>query len=149
MRRHNSAFAGTIQRSRATRVCSRSGCKKLFLTDNGFVASYRIPYNSVESVLTTAIANLGKLVNTPRGQIVNRSGLLKEVETDLATLLEKVSDTGELVVQFDGSDGGKLFIEAWKRGPRHRRQRRAKLKPSSPSDQLAWLIALKSAIPPS
>ena len=54
-------------------------------------------------------------MSTPRGQIVNRSALLKEVETDVAALLEKVSDMDDLVVQFDGSEPGKRFIEAWKR----------------------------------
>ncbi len=52
---------------------------------------------------------------TPRGQIVNRSTLLKEVETDIADLMEQVSGLDDLVLQFDGSDAGKRFIEAWKR----------------------------------
>ena len=34
---------------------------------------------------------------------------------DVAALLEKVSDMDDLVVQFDGSEPGKRFIEAWKR----------------------------------
>ncbi len=50
-------------------------------------------------------------MSTPRGQIVNRSALLKEVETDVAALLEKVSDLDDLVVQFDGGEPGKRFIE--------------------------------------
>ena len=47
-------------------------------------------------------------MSTPRGQIVNRSALLKAVETDVAALLEKVSDMDDLVVQFDtgGGQGG-------------------------------------------
>ena len=48
-------------------------------------------------------------------QIVNRSALLKEAETDVAALLEKVSDMDDLIVQFDGCELGKRFIEAWKR----------------------------------
>jgi hypothetical protein len=54
-------------------------------------------------------------MSTPRGQIVNRSALLKEVETDVAALLEKVSDLDDLVVQFDGGDAGNRFKDAWKR----------------------------------
>ena len=54
-------------------------------------------------------------MSTPRGQIVNRSALLKEAETDVAALMEKVSDMDDLIVKFDGSDSGKRFVEAWKR----------------------------------
>lgn len=67
------------------------------------------------TALTAAITNFTKVMNTPRGQIVNRSALLREVETDVAALLEKVSDLDDLVVQFDGSEAGERFIEAWKR----------------------------------
>lgn len=67
------------------------------------------------AALTAAITSFSNVMNKPRGQIVNRSALLKEVETDVAGLLEKVSDMDDLVVQFDGSDAGKRFIEAWKR----------------------------------
>ena len=67
------------------------------------------------AALTAAIAGFSNVMSTPRGQIVNRSALLKEVETDVAALLEKVSDMDDLVVQFDGSEPGKRFIEAWKR----------------------------------
>jgi hypothetical protein len=67
------------------------------------------------AALTAAITGFSNVMSTPRGQIVNRSALLKEVETDVAALLEKVSDMDDLVVQFDGSEPGKRFIEAWKR----------------------------------
>lgn len=67
------------------------------------------------SALATAITNFGKVMATPRGQIVNRGALLKEVETDVAGLLEKVGGMDDLVVQFDGRDVGKRFIEAWRR----------------------------------
>ena len=49
-----------------------------------------------------------------RGPIVERSTLLKEVETDLATLLEDVNNLDDLEAQFDGSDAGKRFTETWK-----------------------------------
>ena len=46
------------------------------------------------------------MMNNPRGQIVNRSTLLKEVDTDTARLLEQVADMDDLVLQFDGTDAG-------------------------------------------
>jgi hypothetical protein len=46
---------------------------------------------------------------------LNRNTLLKEVETDIAGLLEQLADMDDLVLQFDGSEAGKRFIEAWKR----------------------------------
>ena len=54
-------------------------------------------------------------MNLPRGQIVNRSTLLKEVDTDTASLMQQVADLDDLVQQFDSTDAGKRFIEAWKR----------------------------------
>jgi hypothetical protein len=54
-------------------------------------------------------------MNTPRGQIVNKSALLREVETDVAALVQLVTDMDDLTLQFDGTDAGKRFIEAWKR----------------------------------
>jgi hypothetical protein len=67
------------------------------------------------TTLTNAINAFTGVMNMPRGQIVNRSTLLKEVDTDTADLLEQVADMDDLVLQFDGTDAGKRFIEAWKR----------------------------------
>jgi hypothetical protein len=67
------------------------------------------------TTLTNAITAFTGVMNNPRGQIVNRSTLLKEVDTDTAKLLEQVADLDDLVLQFDGTDAGKRFIEAWKR----------------------------------
>jgi hypothetical protein len=67
------------------------------------------------TTLTNAINAFTGVMNLPRGQIVNRSTLLKEVDTDTADLLEQVADMNDLVLQFDGTDAGKRFIEAWKR----------------------------------
>jgi len=63
-------------------------------------------------------------MSTPRGQIVNRSALLREVETDVAALVESVSDMDDLAVQFDGTEAGRRFVEAWTRAAGTRRQRR-------------------------
>jgi hypothetical protein len=67
------------------------------------------------TTLTNAINAFTGVMNLPRGQIVNRSTLLKEVDTDTADLLEQVADLDDLVLQYDGTNAGKRFIEAWKR----------------------------------
>ena len=67
------------------------------------------------ATLTAAITLFTARMNDPRGQIVNRSTLLKEVDTDTASLMQQVTDLDDLVLQFDGTDAGKRFIEAWKR----------------------------------
>ena len=67
------------------------------------------------AAFTAAITNFSKVMNSPRGEIVNRSALLREVETDTAALVEFVGDMDDLALQFDGTDAGKRFIEAWKR----------------------------------
>ena len=55
------------------------------------------------------------VMNNPRGQIVNRSALLQEVETDVAALLSLGVDMDDLILQFDTTDLGHRFAEAWKR----------------------------------
>lgn len=67
------------------------------------------------AAVTAALTAYTPLMNLPRGQIVNRSTLIKEVETDAAALLDQLSDLDDLIIQFDGTDAGKRFIEAWKR----------------------------------
>ena len=67
------------------------------------------------TTLTNAINAFTAVMNLPRGQIVNRSTLLKEVDTDTASLMQQAADLDDLVQQFDSTDAGKRFIEAWKR----------------------------------
>jgi hypothetical protein len=67
------------------------------------------------ATLTAAITSFSNVMSTPRGQIVNRGALLKEVETDTAALVTSVSDMDDMVLQFDGTEAGRRFIEAWKR----------------------------------
>jgi hypothetical protein len=67
------------------------------------------------TAVTAALQVFSQVMNSPRGQIVNRSTLLKEVETDIAALLALVSDLDDLVLQFDGHADGRRLIEAWKR----------------------------------
>jgi hypothetical protein len=78
-------------------------------TDNRGVKATRVP------ALSAAFTNFSKVMNTPRGQTVNHNALMREVETDIAALLDKVSGMDGLAGHFDGSDVGKRFIEAWKR----------------------------------
>lgn len=66
------------------------------------------------TTLTGAIGAFSKVMNVPRGQIVNRSALLREVETDVAALVEQVTDMDDLALQFDG-EAGLRFQEAWRR----------------------------------
>jgi hypothetical protein len=67
------------------------------------------------AVLTAAINAFSKVMSSPRGQIANRGALLREVETDIAALVELVSDMDDLVMQFDSGDTGNRFKEAWRR----------------------------------
>ena len=66
------------------------------------------------AALTAAITAFSNVMNSPRGEIVNRSALLREVETEIAALLESVKDLDDLVLQFDGTEAGQRFNEAWK-----------------------------------
>ena len=67
------------------------------------------------AALSAAISTFSNALSKPRGQIVNRSALLKEVETDTAALVEHVGDMDDLVLQFDGGDLGLRFKDAWRR----------------------------------
>lgn len=67
------------------------------------------------ATLGAAILTYKDAMSQPREQIVNRSTLLKEVETDAAGLVEQVRDLDDLVMQFDGTAAGLRFIEAWRR----------------------------------
>jgi len=67
------------------------------------------------TTLTSAITAFSGAMNMPRGQIVNKSALLREVETDIAALVQLVTDMDDLVLQFTGSDAANRFQEAWKR----------------------------------
>ena len=67
------------------------------------------------TTVTTALGAYKLVMGLPRGQVINRSALKKEVETDVAALVTKVASMDDLVLQFDTTDLGKRFIEAWKR----------------------------------
>lgn len=67
------------------------------------------------AALTAAITTFAALVNAPRSQIVSRSTLAKELETDTAGLVEAVAHLDDLVLQYDDTPAGQRFIEAWRR----------------------------------
>lgn len=65
--------------------------------------------------LTDALGTYAPLVNAPRGQIVNRSALLKELETDTATMLDQLTDLDDLILLLESSEASQRFQAAWKR----------------------------------
>jgi hypothetical protein len=67
------------------------------------------------ATFSAAIEKFTSLLTIPRGQIVNRSTLLKEVQTDTAALLDQVEDLDDLVLQFDDTPAGQRFLQAWKK----------------------------------
>ena len=67
------------------------------------------------ATLSSAIGAFKTLMHLPRGQVVNRGTFKKEVATDVAALVSHVADMDDLVIQFDGTEAGRRFIEAWKR----------------------------------
>lgn len=97
------------------------------------------------AALTAAITTYTARMNAPRGQIVNRGALGKEIETDTAALLGLLHDMDDLVIQFDTTPAAHLFTEAWKRsriivdsGGGHRNgsgNEEPPAPPASPSDQ--------------
>ena len=67
------------------------------------------------AALTAGITAFSSVMNSPRGEIVNRSALPQEVETEVAALLDQTGDLDDLALQFDGTEAGQRFNEAWKR----------------------------------
>jgi len=64
------------------------------------------------TALTAALTAFAPCVNAARSQIVNRSALLRELETDVAALLDDIEELDDLVLQFDSPDGENFQI-AW------------------------------------
>ncbi len=65
--------------------------------------------------LTGALTNFANLLSSPRGQIVNRGAKIRDVETRVAGLYERMPDLGDLVLQYGETEAGSAFIPAWKR----------------------------------
>ena len=61
--------------------------------------------------MTEARQVFSQVIDSPRGQIVNRRTLPKKVETDIAALLALLSDLAGLVLQFDAQADGPRLIE--------------------------------------
>ena len=66
------------------------------------------------TALSTALNAFSALLNAPRGQVVNRSAQIRDVQTRTAALVARVEDADDLVLQFDGTPAGLAFIAAWK-----------------------------------
>ena len=66
------------------------------------------------TAVTTALTRYQAALNAPRGQTVTHGAVLRELETCVAGLMEKVRALDDLVIQFDGTDAGRRFIDAWK-----------------------------------
>ncbi len=66
------------------------------------------------TTLTNAVNTFSGLLNAPRGQIVSRSALKREIATRVAGLLGMVEAIDDLVLQFDTTPAGRNFIAAWK-----------------------------------
>lgn len=81
----------------------------------GVTAARITALSAAITAYTAVITAYTAVMNTPRGQIVNRGALLKEVETDTAALLALVGNMDDLVAQFDSTDDGLRFIDAWRR----------------------------------
>ena len=65
------------------------------------------------TALTNAITAYSGLITAPRGKIVNRTALIRDLETRTAALVESATDLDDLAVQFDGTNAGRLFGTAW------------------------------------
>jgi hypothetical protein len=69
--------------------------------------------NAHIATLTASAVSFEQQLGAPRGKIVTRSGLLRELETRVAGLVDDVKDLNDLVIQFDTTDAGRRFIAAW------------------------------------
>ena len=65
--------------------------------------------------LSRAIVAFTEIMNAPRGNVVSRGTLLREIETDVAALLHVLDDLDGLVLQFRSTAAGRRFYEAWRR----------------------------------
>lgn len=68
------------------------------------------------TALTNALTAYSGLINAPRAKIVDRTALIRDLETRTAALVDSVEDLDDLAVQFDGTDAGRLFGTAWNQG---------------------------------
>jgi hypothetical protein len=66
------------------------------------------------TALTAALADFAALVNAPRGQIANKTVMVRELETRVAAGVDHITDMDDLVLQLAGTPAGDLFAAAWK-----------------------------------
>jgi hypothetical protein len=67
------------------------------------------------STLSDAIVAFSAVQSLPRDQTVNRGTILRDLDTDVAEMVASLEDMDELVDQFDTTEEGLQFIEAWRR----------------------------------
>ncbi len=96
--------------ARATEIRDTSTATK----DQIGVAGHGVTPERIAALTTTPDA-FAAVMNVPRGQIVSRSTLARELETDIAALVESVRHLDDLVIQFDQTPAGEHLIEAWRR----------------------------------
>lgn len=88
----------------------------VLLFGNALLPDHTAPHRYTAAPVTPlagAIALFETLKNQSRGNIVNRSTLLREVETRIAGLKEDNDDLDDLALQFDETETGRQFIAAW------------------------------------
>lgn len=66
------------------------------------------------AALTAAIDAFEILRNTPREAIADRSAMRRELKTVVAGLMQDIAGLDDLVLRFNKTEAGRLFIEAWK-----------------------------------
>lgn len=66
------------------------------------------------TALDGAVKAFEAAIDNPRGVIVNRSTLRRELKTDVAALMELLPDLDDLVLQFDETELARRFQSAWK-----------------------------------
>lgn len=64
--------------------------------------------------LTAAIDAFETRRNTPREAIADRSAMRRELKTVVAGLMQDIAGLDDLVLQFNKTEAGRLFIAAWK-----------------------------------
>ena len=63
--------------------------------------------------LQGALDKFSGIDSAPRTGIVNRSTLLKDLDSKVAALMEQLEDLDDLVIHYDGTAAGRNFIAAW------------------------------------
>ena len=63
--------------------------------------------------LNGAIAAYAGVISAPRGQILTRATLKRELEVRVAAVIERLRDMDDIVLQYDETEAGRSFIAQW------------------------------------